>query len=280
VGIVNGTCNFILTRMLEAGSSYAHALGQAQRLGFAEADPALDVQGIDSAHKLVILASLALRQACRVEQVEVRGITDVELTDLCAGRELGYACKLLASARRREGGIELTVCPTFVPLSHPLASVGGPVNAVSLYGDRSGPVFLSGLGAGGRATASAVVSDILDVACGNAARTFETWRDLPDQTSAASAAPRGESVSPHYIRFNLLDRPGAIGRVAAALGDAGLSIATIVQHEPPQEGGLRTVPVVVTTHPAARARLGEALSRLANWEGSVGAPVSIPVFTE
>lgn len=284
-GILNGTCNYILTRMLENNASYAHALADAQRLGFAEADPRLDVAGVDAAHKLTILASLAMRQACRFDAISVRGIEDVELIDLVAGDEIGYACKLLAIARRYDEGLDLRVQPTFVPRSHPLAGVGGPFNAVSIYGHAVGHVLLYGRGAGGMPTASAVVADIIDVAAGTAARTFELFDDLPDRTSSARYRSPGECVSPHYLRIAVIDRPGGIGRIATALGGAGVSIATIIQHEPPggdttSGRGANAVPVVVTTHPARHSALEQALRAIAEMPDVVGRPVCIPVLKD
>lgn len=280
MGILNGTCNYILTRMLENDASYAHALAEAQRLGYAEADPALDVDGIDSAHKLCVLASLALRSACELDRIEVHGISSLELTDLTAGRELGYACKLLAIARRHDDGLDLSVQPTFIPLSHPLAAVGGPFNAVSVYARPLGHTMFYGRGAGGAATASAVLADIIDVALGNARRTFEAFAVLPDQVPPAVYRPAGQTVCPHYIRAQLLDRPGGIGRLATLLGSHGISIATIVQHEPPTARSDVGVPVVVTTHPAAQSTVRAALAGMRQLDVMVGAPVSIPVLVE
>ncbi len=276
-GILNGTCNFILTRMLENQSSYKHALAEAQRLGYAEADPALDVDGIDSAHKLAILASIATRQACAIDKIPVAGISDIDLIDLTAAVELGYACKLLAIARRHDGGLELSVRPTFIPRSHPLASVAGPFNAVSVYGSAVGHTLFYGRGAGGDPTASAVISDLVDVATGNAGRTFAQLVVLPDQTSPPIYRSPGETISPHYVRINLQDRPGGIGRIATALGAEGVSIASILQREPPNVVG-DVVPVIVTTHPAKHSAVDQALTAIAQLDAVVGKPVCIPML--
>ena len=160
-GILNGTCNYILTRMLESEVSYSDALAEAQQLGYAEADPTLDVDGTDSAHKLAILASIAMRKTCDYDRISVRGITDLEVTDLLAGDELGYVCKLLAIAQKHDNGLDLTVHPTFIRKSHPLASVAGPFNAVSVYGHAVGHTLFYGRGAGGMPTASAVIADVM-----------------------------------------------------------------------------------------------------------------------
>lgn len=277
-GILNGTCNYILTRMLDDGISYAEVLADAQRLGYAEADPTLDVDGIDSAHKLTILASIAMRQSCELDRVHVEGITSIELIDLEEGRDLGYVCKLLASARRHDDGLEMTVAPTFVSRGHPLAAVSGPFNAISVYGSAAGHAFFYGRGAGGMPTASAVISDIVDTAIGNTRRTFEQLVVLPDQTPPATYRPVGESIARHYLRIGLLDRPGGIGRIAAALGAEGISIATITQHEPPRNGATHIVPVIVTTHPVKLINVNRAVSAMARIEGVVGRPVCIPVL--
>ena len=277
-GILNGTCNFILTRMLEHRASYAHALTEAQRLGYAEADPRLDVEGIDSAHKLAVLASLAMRRSCALDRIPVAGIADIDLVDLTAAHELGYACKLLAIARRCDEGLELSVRPTFIPLAHPLANVGGPFNAVSVYGSAVGHTLFYGRGAGGMPTASAVLSDIVDVATGNAGRTFAQLAVLPDQTPSPTYRSAGETIAPHYLRINLLDRPGGIGRIATALGAEGISIASIIQREPPHAADGGIVPVIVTTHPAKHEAVERALAAVATFDAVVGKPVCIPML--
>lgn len=280
MGILNGTCNYILTRMLENRSSYAHALAEAQAAGYAEADPALDVSGTDSAHKLAILASLAMRQSCEFERISVQGIERIDLSDLTAGEELGYRCKLLAVARRRDDGLDLCVQPTFIPRSHPLAGVDGPFNAVSVYAAPVGHSFFYGRGAGGAATASAVIADIVDVAIGNARRTFDSLALLPDQTPPAKYLPHGETACPHYIRLALRDQPGGIGKIATALGEHGVSIATIVQHEPPETLSTGPVQVIVTTHPAQERTVQRSLQALATLDVVLTAPVGIPMLEE
>jgi homoserine dehydrogenase len=277
-GILNGTCNYILTRMIDNGASYAHALGEAQRLGYAEADPTTDVSGLDAAHKLAILASLAMGRCCDLDRIAVKGISDIDLIDLTAAAELGLVCKLLAIARRHGGDISLAVEPRFIPRSHPLAAVSGPFNAVSVYGDLIGHCLFYGPGAGGDATASAVLADILDVASGNAAKTFAAEGVLWDQTPAATYAPAGEDASPHYIRVGLVDRPGGIAQIATILGNAGISIASIIQHESPYQQASDPVPVVVTTHPARQRDVRAAVTRFGELKEVLGAPVCIPVL--
>ncbi|MFH1418564.1 MAG: homoserine dehydrogenase [Planctomycetota bacterium] len=279
-GILNGTCNYILTKMLDDTASYAHALAQAQRLGYAEQDPTLDVDGTDSAHKLAVLTSIAMRQHCRPDQIRTRGISHIALTDLVAADELGYACKLLAIARRHDGELELGVQPTFIPKTHPLAAVGGPFNAVSVYGSNVGHTLFYGPGAGGRATASAVVADIIDVAIGNALRTFEHLTAIADQAQPAKIRPAGGNKSPFYVRVGLVDRPGGIGRIATLMGEQGISIATIVQHESAEERPSEVVPVVVTTHAVKESSVWQALSLMELLDIVVDRPVCIPLLNE
>jgi homoserine dehydrogenase len=277
-GILNGTCNYILTRMLQDNVGYAHALSEAQRLGYAEADPTLDVDGTDSAHKLALLASLAMQQRCDVQDIPVRGLGDIELADLIAGAELGYVCKLLAVAKRCPDGLDVSVQPTFIPRTHPLAGVLGPFNAVSVYGSVVGHTLFYGPGAGGMPTASAVIADLIDVAIGNARRTFQCIAVLPDQTGPATHRPPGENRMPWYIRLGLRDRPGGIGKVATVLGEQGISIATIVQHESFEADHDDAVPVVVTTRPAKEHALQRALSAMTDLDVVIGRPVWIPVL--
>lgn len=278
--ILNGTCNYILTRMTETRAAFQAALADAQKLGFAEADPTLDVSGADTAHKLAILASIAMRRACDLARIPTRGITDIDRVDLAAAEELGYVCKLLAAARRYDDGLDLSVQPTLVPRAHPLAHVDGPFNAASIYAHPAGHVFFQGRGAGGGPTASAVVSDIIDVAVGNARRTFESLNVLPDMTGAPAYRPAGEAVSRFYLRVNLLDRPGGIGKIASALGARGVSIAAITQHEPPRDERDAVVPVIVTTHPARRSALDAACAAIAAIDGAAAPPVLIPVLDD
>ncbi len=279
-GILNGTCNYILTQMLQRKIGYAQALTEAQQLGYAEADPTLDVDGTDSAHKLAILASIAMRRQCDLDRIVVRGITDLELTDLVAGEELGHVCKLLAVARRHHDGLELTVQPTFIRKSHLLAGVSGPFNAVSVYGDAVGHTLFYGRGAGGMPTASAVVADIVDVATGGAAATFSQTELLPDRTQPATFRVAGESVSPYYIRMGLLDRPGGVAKIATVLGDAGISIASVVQHEAHEMREDGAVPVVVMVRPTTDATVQAAVRRIGQIAVVTGQVVCIPALDE
>lgn len=279
VGILNGTCNYILTRMLDARVSYAEALREAQQLGYAEADPSLDVNGVDSAHKLAILASLALRRPCALDRIAVRGIADLDLTDLLAGRELGYVCKLLAVAHRQTDGLDLSVQPTFIRTTHPLAGVAGPFNAVSVYGDAVGHCLFYGRGAGGRPTASAVLADLIDVAIGNARRSFDTLAFNGDAAPPVYRDP-GENISPYYLRVRLADQPGGMGKLATALGHANVSIASLMQREPQADLRDGAVPVVATTHPAREADIRAAIESVRRLDVVRGPVVCIPVLAE
>jgi homoserine dehydrogenase len=209
----------------------------------------------------------------------VRGITDLDLTDLLAGQELGFVCKLLAVAHQHADGLDLSVQPTFIRTTHPLAGVAGPFNAVSVYGDAVGHCLFYGRGAGGRPTASAVVADLIDVAIGNARRAFETLAMNGDAEPPRYRDP-GDNVSPWYLRVRLLDQPGGMGQLATALGNAGVSIASLVQHEPQADHRDGAVPVVATTHPAREAHIRQAVDAVSKLEVVRGPTVCIPVLAE
>ena len=273
-GIVNGTCNYILTEMSEKATDYAQALADAQAAGFAEADPTLDVNGTDSAHKLAILAMLAFGEKVEFDAISIEGIDTVELADIRYGRELGYVMKLLAIAEATNGGISLRVHPAFVPEGSPLADVSGPFNAVSVLGDAVGHSLYYGRGAGMMPTASAVVADIIEVASGNGARLFAATPGLGREAPAATMCPSEELRSRYYLRLTLVDRPGVFAQVAKVLGDHGISISAVLQHESESSDA---VPVVFMT---ARARQGDmrpALRQIEQLECSRGTPVCVQV---
>lgn len=277
-GILNGTCNDILTGMLERRLSYSDALAQAQRLGYAEADPTLDIDGTDSAQKLAILASIAMRENVTFRDIpNVRGIQDLQLSDLVAGRALGFTCKLLAIARRVPAGVQLSVRPTFIPSSHPLAKVDGPFNAVSVYGGRVGHVHLAGRGAGGAPTAAAVVADIMDIAIGSGQRAFHALGPWRPEAPPACVVPTDENDSAFYIRVHLHDRPGGMARIAQVLADENISIASLVQRSEPSATG---VPVMVTTHAATDGAVHRAVDRISRLEAVCGPAVCIPTLDE
>ncbi|HUZ17914.1 MAG TPA: homoserine dehydrogenase [Spirochaetia bacterium] len=258
-GIVNGTCNYILTEMIQKGQGYAEALKEAQRAGLAEADPYLDVSGTDSAHKLAIMAALAFGQRIEFEKIPVSGIDTLELIDVTFGQELGYTVKLLAIAQRTERGVSLRVRPSFITREHPLAWVSGPFNAVSIYGHAVGHTMYYGRGAGATPTASAVIADIVSIAIGNAVRSFQSLQIWPDRTIQALQLPSAQIESRYYLRITVDDRPGVFGQLATILGSHSISISSVLQKEP-KEGEPGEVPVVITTH---RALEGAILSALA-----------------
>jgi len=259
-GIVNGTCNYILTRMSEEGLAYEEALAEAQHKGYAEADPALDVEGHDSAHKLAVLARLAFGVDVSDEHVYREGITRIEPADLRYARALGYTVKLLALGIRREAGLALRVHPCLLRHGHPLAAVGGPYNAVCVRGDSVGEVILTGQGAGRWPTASAVVADIARVALGTYQREFAELSQFGD-VPRASLVPLHEARMRYYFRLSCADRAGVLAQVAGVLGSHNISIASCIQQDqaPPGEP---YVPVVFMTHQAPEGPLQEALKEI------------------
>ncbi len=261
-GILNGTSNFILTQMEDRGKSYADALAEAQRLGFAEANPAMDVNGSDAAQKLAILAHLAFGARVNWKNIPRTGIDTVDVTDMRYARELGYSIKLLAVAELVPEGLELHVSPTLVRLRTTLAQVDGAFNAIRIVGDAVGRVFLHGLGAGQMPTASACVADLIDTLVGRAAITFRTLRLWSDRREAAVAVRDSGSVSGRfYVRFNVEDRPGVIADIAGILGSHKISIASMIQHETAEEyGGI--VPLVIMTHTTSEGAIRDALDAI------------------
>lgn len=262
-GIVNGTCNYILTEMIQSGETYAGALKAAQAGGLAEADPFLDVSGTDSAHKLAILAALAFDQRIEFEKIPIQGIDTLELVDVKYGHELGYIVKLLAIAQRTDKGLSLRVRPSFITREHPLAWVSGPFNAVSVYGHAVGHTMYYGRGAGGSPTASAIVADIVSLALGTAQSAFHQLRIWPDRTIEALQLPTDQIESRYYIRVMVEDVPGVFARLSTVLGNHSISISSVLQKEPGEDEP-EGVPVVITTH---RAREGNVLEALGEIDG-------------
>lgn len=256
VGILNGTCNYILTQMRETGREFAEVLGEAQELGYAEADPSFDVDGIDAAHKLSILASLAYNCPVDFGAVHVEGIRQVSALDIEFARELGYRIKLLGIARMTEAGMEQRVHPCMVPLSSPIATVDGVFNAVVVEGDYVGRSVYEGRGAGAGPTASAVVADLLDIAAGRRVPTFGIPAEkLIRVPTSAMERHRGA----YYMRLMVLDRPGVVADIAAALRDEEVSIEAVLQRGRAPGG---TVPVVMTVHETEEARMMRAVTRM------------------
>jgi homoserine dehydrogenase len=261
-GILNGTSNFILSQMEDLGKTYADALAEAQRLGFAEANPAMDVNGSDAAQKLAILAHLAFGARVDWKAIPRTGIDIVDVADMRYARELNYSIKLLAVAELMPDGLELYVSPTLVRRRSTLAQVDGAFNAMQIVGDAVGRVLLHGLGAGQMPTASSCVADLIDVLLGRAAITFRTLKLWSDERKATAAVRDPAKVSGRfYMRFNVEDRPGVIADIAGILGRHKISIASVIQHETAEEAG-RCVPLVIMTHTTTEGAVRDALQAI------------------
>jgi homoserine dehydrogenase len=263
-GIVNGTTNFILSEMTK-GSSYDQALAEAQRQGFAEADPSEDVSGRDAAAKMAILARLAFGTPVHLDQVPYEGIEHLQADDLQYARELGLGLKLIGTAERRDGGLSVRVHPAFLYSGHPLASVNGPFNAVTVESDAITEITMSGPGAGGRQTASAVLGDLVS-----------TMLSPATPSPPLEPLPLVEDVeSGFYIHLEVADRPGALASVAQVLGEQGASIKSVVQHGLGEHARL-----VMVIHPLAESRLREALKRIGSFDFLRSTPRAIRVIEE
>jgi homoserine dehydrogenase len=258
-GILNGTCNYILSRMETENLSFEVCLAEAQRLGYAEADPTFDVGGFDTAHKLAILASLAFGAKIDAGAVSVEGIETITLADLSAADELGFRVKLLGVAERTPHGVEQRVHPTMVAKSAPLAQTMGVLNAVSIDGDAIGELTLVGPGAGGDATASAVAADIVDIARGIRVPAFgRPAAELVD----ADRVPMQRHEGGYYVRLAVVDRPGAMGAIAARMGERLISLEAIMQKRATREAAAAgVVPVVLMTHGTTESSIRDALKR-------------------
>ncbi|MDX6767790.1 MAG: homoserine dehydrogenase [Candidatus Methylacidiphilales bacterium] len=257
-GIINGTCNYILSRMAEEGLDYAEVLADAKRLGYAEADEALDVDGIDAAHKAAILASLAYGFWVRMDQLSVEGIRAVTALDMAFARKLGYTIKLLARIRPdAQNAVAVRVNPTLVPLDHVLASVSGVYNAVAVEGDVVGRTLFYGRGAGPDATASAVLGDLSEAAIDRMHGVG--FRRLASHTCYQGTVPRGEMVSRFYVRLGVTDRPGVLARVADVFGRHRIGISSVFQPEGHQGG---SVPLVMLLDDAREADFAAALAEI------------------
>ena len=270
-GILNGTCNYILTVMRERGREFADVLADAQKLGYAEADPAFDVDGIDAAHKLSILAALAFGRPVAFEAVYIEGIRRISALDIAFAGEHGYRNKLLGIARRSEAGIEARVHPCMVPQAAPIARVDGVFNAVVAEGDFVGRVMLEGRGAGAGPTASAVVADLIDLARG---RGTPVWGAASGALSDAPSLPMEDHVGAYYLRLMVVDQPGVIAEVTAVLRDAGISLESMLQRgRSPGEA----VPVVLVTHETRESDMRAALARIAELGAVLEAPQLIRI---
>lgn len=275
-GIVNGTCNYILSSMTNQNQDFSTALAEAQKKGYAEADPTLDIGGGDSAHKLAILASIAFGYEIALDDIFVEGIEGISIDDIRYGSEMGYCLKLLAIGQRNEqGGISLRVHPSFIAKDCSLARVTGPFNAVSIFGSAVGELMFYGRGAGMMPTASAVVADIIDVALGNSGTTFAHLNLQPRSQTVPLIEKMDNLVSRSYIRLMCKDQPGVVAKWSKVLADHDVSISGAIQHE--DTGPDNTVPVVIATHPARQENISAALADMEKLDVVGGKPVCIRI---
>jgi homoserine dehydrogenase len=279
-GIINGTGNFILTEMREKGRSFNDVLAEAQQLGYAEADPTFDIEGIDAAHKLVILAAIAFGMPLQFDKVFTEGISAIDLQDVGYAEELGYRIKHLGIARRAGGGIELRVHPTLIPEQRLLANVNGVKNAIVVDGDAVGPTLYYGAGAGGEPTASAVVADIIDIARNleNPSRSNVPYLAFHHGYLSEEPILAIEDVeTAFYLRMEVQDRPGVLSKVAQIMSDAGISIEALIQKEP--KPGAVTVPLILLTNRVREGLLMQAVSGIEALDSVTGRVVRMRVET-
>lgn len=260
-GILNGTSNFILDKMHTEGTPYSEVVAEAQRLGYAEADPSMDVDGTDAAQKLAILSQLAFGARIDWRDIPRSGIDQVELLDIQYAQEMGYHIKLLAVADLRDGRLDCEVNPALVQMGSPLGEVGGPFNAVLVRGDAVGPLFYHGQGAGQMPTASAVAADLIDTAVGRTELTFRTLELWSDAVQGVDQADFATSTGKRYVRAMVEDHPGVLAEVTKAFGEEGISIASLLQKEPLE--GDTVVPLVIMTHEASEAATDKACAKIA-----------------
>ena len=275
-GILNGTANYILTRMTEDKLSFADALKGAQTLGYAEADPTLDIEGIDTAHKLAIASAIAFGAPIEFDRVHIEGISGIDPLDIQYAEEFGYRLKLLAIARNRGGRLEMRVHPTLIAREHVLASVKGAYNAVHIEGNAVGDIMLYGMGAGMMPTGSAVVSDLIDVARDILNKTpgrIPSLAFLPDRLQKLDIKPISDVSTSYYFRFLALDMPGVLSKISGILGEHRISIAAVIQK------GRHTdsVPVVMITHDALESSVRKALDEIDNLDVVVAPTVLIRI---
>jgi len=261
-GILNGTTNFIVSQMEEQDADYAAALKEAQRLGYAEPDPTMDVSGGDAAQKLAILAHLAFGARVHWNEIPCIGIDTLDAADMRYAKELGYRIKLIAVAQLHESGLELHVTPTLVKTGTPLAEVRGAFNALQVVGDAVGPVFFHGLGAGQMPTASAVVADMIDTAVGRTGITFRTLNLWSQDEARVKTLDYKQLPGRYYLRFTVEDRPGVLAEIAGVLGKHQISIASVIQHEPSGDGAGRVVPLVIMTQKAKEGAAQAAVAEI------------------
>jgi homoserine dehydrogenase len=278
-GILNGTCNYILSTMEDTGADFAQVLADAQRLGYAEADPAFDIEGTDAAHKLAILAAIAFGARLEFDAVDVAGISHIIAADIAQARALGYVIRLIGMAEIDSSGDESRlfqrVQPHLVPVGHPLAHVDGPTNAIVAEGNFMGRLLFQGAGAGDGPTASAVVADIIDIARGEKGAAFS----MPvGELEAMPRADTGHRRGRAYIRFTVPDRPGVLAEITAAMRDASVSIESLIQRGRAEEGG--EVILAMVTHEGPEAAVNDALRQLDGSESLTASPLVMHIIGE
>jgi len=262
LGILNGTCNYILTEMTEKGSDFAPVLKDAQELGYAEADPTFDIEGVDTAHKIALLAALCFGTRVDFDKVYTEGITNVAAIDIQFATQMGYKIKLLAIGKNLGEQIEVRVHPTMIPMSYQLSEVDGVFNAVRLSGNFLGPALLYGSGAGMDATASAVMGDVMAIArdmLSGAKRRTPIMGYCADQIQELPIKPMSEIVSHYYLRFTVVDQPGVLAKISGILGKFDISIQSMIQ---PERHEADAVPIVIMTHDAKEANVSKALAEI------------------
>lgn len=280
MGIMNGTANYILTRMTDEGVPFAEVLKEAQKLGFAEADPTYDVEGIDTAHKLAILMTIAYGTPITHKQIATEGISQIEPMDIELAREFGCRIKLLAISRNHGDHVEARVHPTMVPQNHLLASINGAFNAIHFQGDTVGNVLLYGLGAGMIPTGSAVAADVVDIARNIASGSIgrvPALSYLPEQMQPRRITPMDELYGPYYFRCTVLDRPGVLASIAGILAKHEISIESVIQKGRKEIGA---VPLVVVTHSAKESAMRAALEEIGRLDCVTGPVVKIRILEE
>jgi homoserine dehydrogenase len=277
-GIINGTGNFILTEMKDKGRDFADVLAEAQALGYAEADPTFDVEGIDAAHKLAILASVAFGVPLQFDKAFTEGISKITTLDVNNAEALGYRIKHLGIARRKAEGFELRVHPTLIPEQQLIAKVDGVMNAVLVDGDAVGQTLYYGAGAGSEATASAVIADLVDIARGvkaNAGVLVPYLGFNADQMNSLPVISIEEVTSAYYLRITAADNPGVLAQVSSILSELGINIESVMQKESEQEN--QTIPLVLLTHEVKEKQINQAISQIEALETTVGNVVRIRV---
>ncbi len=271
IGILNGTCNYILTTMETTGRSFDDVLQEAQALGYAEADPTFDVDGIDAAHKLAILSALAYGTSPSIDHMHCEGIRQITAEDMLAAKELGATIRLIGVASQHDEGIELRVHPAMLPKHTPIAEVDGVYNAVHVFGDAVGDIFIEGQGAGREPTASAVVADIMDVARGNVMPPFI----LPaDQLAAPQILPMQQHEGAYYLRIKVADHPGVLATITNLFAEHEISVARLIQHEPSR---MDEADIILMTHRTTERLMNAALSEIAALESVLAAPCLIRI---